>query len=76
MPIESPEQICIEFTPEFKRNLRMLAKKHRHIRSDIQPVVIQLQGEKVSCLNYEYNGSRTRRYYGEGNRSGQNHEPA
>lgn len=29
----------VEFTPEFKRNLRSLAKKYRRIRSDIQPVI-------------------------------------
>ncbi|MEK9150422.1 MAG: type II toxin-antitoxin system RelE/ParE family toxin [Candidatus Desantisbacteria bacterium] len=33
----------IEFTPEFKRNLRMLARKYRSIRMDIQPVIEQLQ---------------------------------
>ena len=33
----------VEFTPEFKRNLRSLAKKYRHIRSDIQPVIEQIQ---------------------------------
>ncbi|QTA91752.1 hypothetical protein [Desulfonema magnum] len=33
----------VEFTPEFKRNLRSLAKKYRHIRSDIQPVIDQIQ---------------------------------
>jgi mRNA-degrading endonuclease RelE of RelBE toxin-antitoxin system len=33
----------IRFTPEFKRNLRALAKKYRHIRSDIQPIVEQLE---------------------------------
>jgi mRNA-degrading endonuclease RelE of RelBE toxin-antitoxin system len=31
--------IAIRFTPEFRRNLRQLAKKYRHIRSDIQPVL-------------------------------------
>jgi mRNA-degrading endonuclease RelE of RelBE toxin-antitoxin system len=33
----------VEFTPEFKRNLRSLAKKYRHIRSDIQPVINQIR---------------------------------
>lgn len=33
----------VAFTPEFKRNLRSLAKKYRRIRSDIQPVVEQIQ---------------------------------
>jgi mRNA-degrading endonuclease RelE of RelBE toxin-antitoxin system len=36
----------VRFTPEFKRNLRQLAKKYRHIRSDIQPIIDALeQGE-------------------------------
>jgi mRNA-degrading endonuclease RelE of RelBE toxin-antitoxin system len=39
-------EIEIRFTPEFKRNLRMLAKKYRHIRSDIQPILTQLQEGK------------------------------
>ena len=33
----------VEFTPEFKRNLRSLAKKYRRIRSDIQPVIEQIK---------------------------------
>jgi mRNA-degrading endonuclease RelE of RelBE toxin-antitoxin system len=30
------------FTPEFKRNLRQLARKYRRIKSDIEPIVTQL----------------------------------
>ena len=29
----------VRFTPEFKRNLRHLARKYRRIRSDIQPII-------------------------------------
>ena len=52
-----PNEIQIEFTPEFKRNLRALAKKYRQIRSDIQPVIDQLQsgeivGDQVSGTDY------------------------
>ena len=36
------ETISISFTLEFKRNLRALAKKYRSIRSDIQPIIDQL----------------------------------
>ena len=36
-----------EFTPELKRNLRALFKKYRHIRSDVQPVIDQLQAGEV-----------------------------
>ena len=43
---ESP--VRLEFTPEFKRNVRALSKKYRHIRSDVKPVIEQLQtGEFV-----------------------------
>jgi len=41
------KQIQIEFTPEFKRALRVLAKKYRHIRSDVQPTIDQLQKGKI-----------------------------
>jgi len=36
---ETPSPREVRFTPEFKRNLRQLAKKYRRIRSDIQPVI-------------------------------------
>lgn len=35
--------IEVAFTPEFKRNLRGLAKKYPHIRSDVQPIIEQVQ---------------------------------
>lgn len=35
--------VTVRFTPEFKRNLRELAKKYRHIRSDIQPVISEIE---------------------------------
>ncbi len=34
---------AIEFTPEFKRNLRLLARKYRRIRSDVEPLLARLQ---------------------------------
>ena len=45
MPNESktPPTREVRFTPEFKRNLRQLAKKYRWIRSDIQPVIDALR---------------------------------
>ncbi len=43
MPSKPGEYVQVEYTPEFKRNLRGLAKKYHHIRSDIQPVIQQLQ---------------------------------
>ncbi len=37
----------IEYTFEFKRNLRALSKKYRHLRDDIQPIIEQLQAGEV-----------------------------
>jgi mRNA-degrading endonuclease RelE of RelBE toxin-antitoxin system len=51
------ELVQVEFTPEFKRNLRALARKYQHIRSDVQPVIEQLEageiiGDKVPRVQY------------------------
>ena len=48
----------VEFTQEFKRNVRQLAKKHRHFQADVQPVVAQLEkgqtpGDKVQRTGYD-----------------------
>ena len=37
----SPMQIAL--TPRFKKDLRELAKRYRSIRSDLQPLIEQLQ---------------------------------
>jgi mRNA-degrading endonuclease RelE of RelBE toxin-antitoxin system len=42
MPNEPPS-VQVEFTPEFKRNLRALAKKYHHIRSDIKPIIDEIE---------------------------------
>ena len=47
MPSEPVEPVRVEYTPELKRNLRALAKKYRHIRSDVQPVIDQLRAGEV-----------------------------
>ena len=47
MPSEPAEPTQVEYTPEFKRNLRALAKKYRHIRSDVQLVIDQLRSGEV-----------------------------
>lgn len=49
--------IQVEVTAKFKRKLRILAKKYRNIRSDIQPIIEQLQsgelpGDQISGLGY------------------------
>jgi mRNA-degrading endonuclease RelE of RelBE toxin-antitoxin system len=56
-PSDLEEIVQVEFTPEFKRNLRALARKYRHIRSDVQPVIQQLEageiiGDKVPGVKY------------------------
>lgn len=40
-PVTPPVEV--RFTPEFKRNLRALSKRYLHIRSDIKPIIEQLQ---------------------------------
>jgi mRNA-degrading endonuclease RelE of RelBE toxin-antitoxin system len=35
--------INIDLTPEYQRNLKYFAKKYRNIRSDIQPLILELQ---------------------------------
>ena len=37
----------VYFTPEFKRNIRLLARKYRHIRADIEPVIEILASGKI-----------------------------
>src|SRR5438270_4989177 len=58
MPSEPASPLQVTFTPEFKRNLRQLAKKYRHIKSDLQPVLDQLAsgskpGDQVPGVRYE-----------------------
>ncbi|MBP8056849.1 MAG: type II toxin-antitoxin system RelE/ParE family toxin [Chloroflexi bacterium] len=50
-----PTQIF--FAPEFERNLKQLAKKYRHIKSDLSALIEQLQnrelpGDRVPGTNY------------------------
>lgn len=47
----------LEYTAEFKRDLRSLSRKYRHIQQDIQPVIEQLQsgnliGDQVPGKGY------------------------
>jgi mRNA-degrading endonuclease RelE of RelBE toxin-antitoxin system len=58
MSSDPPPPLQITFTPEFKRNLRQLAKKYRHIKSDVQPIIDQLAGgskpgDQVPGVRYE-----------------------
>jgi len=48
MPSEPvpPPPVEVRFTPEFKRNIRQLAKKYRRIKTDVQPLLDELgQGQ-------------------------------
>jgi mRNA-degrading endonuclease RelE of RelBE toxin-antitoxin system len=56
MPNESP-RVSVEFTQEFKRNIRALSKKYRHIRSDVQSIIEQLAagefvGDRITGTTY------------------------
>ncbi|MBH8564014.1 type II toxin-antitoxin system RelE/ParE family toxin [Nostoc sp. CENA67] len=58
MPNEQPS-ILIDLTPEYKQNLRDLLKRYRNIRSDVQPIIEQLQqgnfvGDRIGSLGEEY----------------------
>lgn len=62
MPLEPQEQqpvIQIELTHEFQQNLRTLAKRYRSIRSDIEPVIGEIQkgkflGDRLTGLGQDY----------------------
>ena len=58
MPSDPASPFQVTFTPECKRNLRQLAKKYRHIKSDLQPILDQLAdgskpGDQVPQVRYE-----------------------
>ncbi len=49
--------IRVEATAKFQRNLRILAKKNRNVRQDIQPIIKQLElgelpGHQVPGVGY------------------------
>lgn len=57
METKITEPIRITYTFEFKRNIRALAKKYRHIREDLQPVIEELQaghilGDQITGSGY------------------------
>ena len=41
------QSIQILVTSELKRNLKILSKRYRHIRSDVQPIIDQLQSGEI-----------------------------
>ena len=55
----------VDYTSEFKRNLRALAKKYRHIRSDVQPFIKQIEsgefiGNQVKGIGHTIYKARVR----------------
>ncbi len=58
MPNDQPSTpVTVKFTAEFKRNLRALSKKYRHIRLDVAPIIEQIQagdfvGDQVPRTGY------------------------
>jgi mRNA-degrading endonuclease RelE of RelBE toxin-antitoxin system len=51
-------QVVVRFSPEFKRNIRQLAKKYRRIKTDVQPVLDELgqgqtPGDQIPGVQYE-----------------------
>lgn len=57
MPSE-PSPIQIALTPRFQKDLRELAKRYRSIRTDLQPLIEQLQageipGDRIAGIKYQ-----------------------
>lgn len=57
MQDDSGRSVGLFFAPEFKRNLRALSRKYRHIRADLRPVLDQLQvgkfvGDRIPGLRH------------------------
>lgn len=53
-----PLAISIALTPRFKKDLRELSKRYRSIRSDLQPLIEQLQageipGDRIAGVKYQ-----------------------
>jgi addiction module RelE/StbE family toxin len=56
MPTD-PSPVQIDLTPRFKRDLRDLTKRYRQVRSDLQPLIEQLQagelpGDRIAGVKY------------------------
>lgn len=53
------QNIQIDLTPEYKRNLRELSKKYRNIRVDTMPIIEQIQmgnfiGDRIPGMGEDY----------------------
>lgn len=65
MPTNSQQSVQVEYTPEFKRSLRKLARKYRSIRTDLESVINGLQkgelvGDHITGMEYTLFKSRVR----------------
>jgi mRNA-degrading endonuclease RelE of RelBE toxin-antitoxin system len=59
------EQVNIDSSPEFKKKLRDLAKRYRHVRSDVQGVLDELQvgnfvGDRIPNIGDDYHVRKVR----------------
>ncbi len=43
MPSKKRVRRSLFYTPEFKRNVRLLSRRYRHIRSDLMPILERIQ---------------------------------
>jgi len=53
-----PAPVEVQFTPEFKRNIRQLSKKYRRIKTDVQSLLDELgqgqtPGDQIPGVQYE-----------------------
>ena len=46
-PNDSSDEFFIQTSPEFKKDVRRLKKKYRHIKRDIEPIIERLQGGQL-----------------------------
>ena len=57
--MQSDDVVSIRFSDEFEEELYKLSKRFRNIRSDVQPIIEQLQqgnvvGDRISGIGEEY----------------------
>jgi mRNA-degrading endonuclease RelE of RelBE toxin-antitoxin system len=63
--VDNTSSVEIFFTGEFKRNLRQLAKKYRHIKADVQPILDDIEngqtpGDRIPGVQFEVYKVRAR----------------
>ncbi len=46
-PESTEPPIDVRFTPGFKRNLRRLTRKYRHIKSDLEPLIQEIEAGRL-----------------------------